>query len=88
MRKEKCFITFPSSYHVLQAEKILRARGLDFSVVPIPREITSSCGMAIMYNCSEHAKYFNVIESSRLPVEDFHRLKFTGTSSLWDKLLR
>lgn len=40
-------ITFNSTTQALKAEKILKAAGVDFLLVPIPREISASCGLAI-----------------------------------------
>jgi hypothetical protein len=38
-----------SVHHVLKAEKLLLAQGVAHDVVPVPREISSDCGMAIAF---------------------------------------
>lgn len=36
-------ITFPSVWHAFRAEKILNAAGIPCSMIPVPRELSSSC---------------------------------------------
>ena len=36
-------ITFPSVWHAFRAEKILTAAGIPCSMIPVPRELSSSC---------------------------------------------
>jgi len=43
----KVICLFPSIHFVLKAEKALKARGLKPKLIPVPKEISSDCGMAI-----------------------------------------
>lgn len=38
---------FPSVSHVLKAEKILKARGIPHKLIPVPRHISSDCGVCL-----------------------------------------
>jgi len=38
---------FPSVGHALKAEKILKAAGITHKVIPVPREISSDCGVCL-----------------------------------------
>jgi len=38
---------FPSVSHALKAEKILKARGIAHKVIPVPRHISSDCGVCL-----------------------------------------
>lgn len=42
-------LTFPSSYHAIRAERILRTRLIPVRTVPCPRELSSSCGVALRF---------------------------------------
>ncbi|MFH1423297.1 MAG: DUF3343 domain-containing protein [Planctomycetota bacterium] len=42
--------TFKSIHHVLKAEKILKQKGIDIDTVPVPREISADCGVAISFS--------------------------------------
>ncbi len=39
-------ITFPSTHQALNFEKNFKSSGLSFTLRPVPREISSSCGIA------------------------------------------
>jgi hypothetical protein len=38
---------FPSVSHVLKAEKILIAAGIAHKLIPVPRQISSDCGVCL-----------------------------------------
>jgi len=43
------YLVFYSTHHLLRAEKALRGANLVCRLVPIPRQITSDCGMAVSF---------------------------------------
>ena len=51
MAEEIRIITFPSVWHAFRAEKILKAAGVPCTLIPVPRELSSSCqGLAAKLN--------------------------------------
>ncbi|WP_406676279.1 DUF3343 domain-containing protein [Moorella sp. ACPs] len=40
-------LTFPSTYYALKAEKIVQGAGLQGRLIPMPRELSSLCGLAL-----------------------------------------
>ncbi|MEW6623721.1 MAG: DUF3343 domain-containing protein [Bacillota bacterium] len=46
-------ITFPSTYQALNFEKKYKETGLKFTLRPVPREISSSCGIAAQLTTDE-----------------------------------
>lgn len=40
-------LIFPSDYFVMKGEKILKNKGLNTRLIPVPRKISSDCGMAL-----------------------------------------
>ncbi|BDU78768.1 DUF3343 domain-containing protein [Mesoterricola sediminis] len=47
--------TFPSTHAVLAAEARLRAAGLEVELIPVPRQIRSSCGFCLLAQASAEA---------------------------------
>jgi hypothetical protein len=43
----KCVILLESVHQVLRAEKLLKGKGMEVDLVPVPREIRSDCGVAL-----------------------------------------
>jgi len=42
-----CILLFQSVHQVMKAEKALKERGITVDVIPVPREISSDCGVVI-----------------------------------------
>ena len=40
---------FPSVSHVLKAEKILKAAGIVHKLIPVPRHISTDCGVCLRF---------------------------------------
>ncbi|MBF0507909.1 MAG: DUF3343 domain-containing protein [Deltaproteobacteria bacterium] len=47
-----CVAILDSIHYILKAEKILKAKEVPHEIVPVPREISSDCGMAILFDCA------------------------------------
>ncbi len=47
MSGPRVLLLFASIHHVLAAEAALEAGGVEPDLVPVPKEISSDCGMAI-----------------------------------------
>ena len=41
------FLLFHTIHDVLKAEKLLKRRGIPFSLVPVPRNLSSDCGSCV-----------------------------------------
>ena len=43
----KCVFLFESIHQVMRAEKVLKGKGMEVDLIPVPREISSDCGVAV-----------------------------------------
>jgi hypothetical protein len=46
-------VLFYTSSSAMRAEKVLRQNGLAVKLIPTPRELSSDCGVALRFNCSD-----------------------------------
>jgi hypothetical protein len=44
-----CVLLFSSVSQALMAEKVLKREGLSHKVIPVPRQISSDCGVCIRF---------------------------------------
>ncbi len=49
----RCLATFDVTSMALMFEKYCRAAGLKVRIVPVPRQISASCGLACSYPCDQ-----------------------------------
>ncbi|MCK8825509.1 DUF3343 domain-containing protein [Fuchsiella alkaliacetigena] len=50
MEREFCVITFDSTHQALDFERLSKEYGLKTRSIPVPRQISSSCGIAAKFN--------------------------------------
>lgn len=43
-------LVFESAHRVMQAEQLLLKEGLQFEIIPTPKEISSDCGLSIRFD--------------------------------------
>lgn len=70
----QCLATFETTHMALKFERKCRALGLDVRVVPVPRELSTSCGFACRYPCGERAAVDDAVATNRIDVAGFHEL--------------
>jgi len=72
MNSDKLVITFPSTHYALKAEKVLEEAGLEIELIPVPRELSSSCGLAITILEEEEDKAVEILRENRVETEGVH----------------
>ncbi|EHM10240.1 Protein of unknown function (DUF3343) [Thermanaerovibrio velox DSM 12556] len=70
----ECIATFDTTHMALLFEKTMRSQGLMVKIVPVPRSLSSSCGLACRYPCEEHEKVVRTAEEHRIEVSGYHKI--------------
>ena len=75
MVKENDYVAiFHSIHRVLKAEKILKQAGVTFLLIPVPRQLTSDCGLALRFSPETKGALLEVLAKADLPpAEMFQR---------------
>jgi len=68
----KCVLLFESVYQVMRAEKILMGKGFPVDLIPVPRQISSDCGVAIEFPGEKREEVLSQLEGSRLSIVGFY----------------
>ncbi len=63
---EKCLLVFASVHQVMKAEKVLKKRGLTPDLVPMPRAISSDCGVALELSLEVKEEALRLLREERL----------------------
>jgi len=65
---------FHSIHRVMKAEKLLKLAGLDILLIPVPRQLSSDCGLAIRFAPDDSAAVLAVLRREELlPTELYRR---------------
>lgn len=67
-------ITFYSTHFALKSEKILQNLNYDFKLIPIPREISSNCGLAVKIKTQEKDEIEDILKNHNVEIENIHNM--------------
>jgi hypothetical protein len=65
-----CLAIFHSVHRVMKAEKILNGQKLNILLIPVPRQLSADCGMAIRYSGDIHTTVQRALAENGLPVAE------------------
>jgi hypothetical protein len=65
-----CVIIFGSIHRVMKAEKLLKRKGLTVDIIPVPREISSDCGVALELPVELEGQALRFMAENRIPVHE------------------
>ena len=74
VREDDLVAIFHSIHRVMKAEKVLKQAGAEILLIPVPRQLTSDCGLAIRYAPAAAATVEEVLRrEGLLPAEIYRR---------------
>jgi len=68
-----CVIILSSIHRVMKAEKLLKGRGLKVDLIPVPREISSDCGVALELPSEMGEEALRLMDESRITIHECYR---------------
>ncbi len=70
----ECLATFDTTHMALFFEKSCRASGLNVKIIPVPRQLSASCGLACSYPCGDEANVKAIVSDREIEVAEYHKL--------------
>ncbi|OPX41515.1 MAG: hypothetical protein DRG82_06315 [Deltaproteobacteria bacterium] len=61
-----------SIHNVMKAEKVLRSQEVLFDTIPVPKEISADCGMAILVACDNRKRVRKMLENSGIDIKGIY----------------
>ena len=75
MVKEQDYVAiFHSIHRVLRAEQLLKQRQAEFLLIPVPRKLTSDCGLALRVAPDQLPAVFAVLRAAGLLPPELYQL--------------
>ena len=66
-------LIFNSIHKVMSAEKLLKDAGLDVRVMPVPRSLSSDCGLAIAFRLMQRQAVEELLSAGDCPPHSLYR---------------
>ncbi|MDK2958694.1 DUF3343 domain-containing protein [Aminivibrio sp.] len=75
MKDVRCIVTFEVTSMALLFERTCRKKGIPAKVVPVPRKLSSSCGLACEFPCGSADDVRALCIERKIDVESYHELE-------------
>jgi len=74
--EEKSFrvALFKSVNHALMAEKVLKSEGIPFKLIPVPKQISSDCGVCLRFAAESEEQIVQAL-SGKVEIGEIRPLK-------------
>ncbi|NLV89276.1 MAG: DUF3343 domain-containing protein [Tissierellia bacterium] len=82
-----CVVTFHITQHALIFEKLMKEKEVDVKLMPVPRQVSSSCGTAAKIPCELEEDIKSWCVEENIQIEDFHRITNESGSGWFNKFL-
>ena len=66
---------FHTNSAVLRAERILMAEDLTIKLIPVPRHLSSDCGIALRFDQSVETRVRETLEAAGVQIDSIHHLE-------------
>lgn len=63
-----------STSYALRAEKVLAGAGIDCKLIPVPRHLSSDCGVCVRVAWAEREAVRRALEGAGLEIEGVHEV--------------
>jgi len=71
---ENCVVTFNATHYALKAERVLKKAKLNVKLIPVPRQFSSNCGLALQFGCQFRDQVVQLFEQNKVKVHGIHEL--------------
>ena len=69
-----CLATFKTTSMALMFERACRGEGIAARIAPVPRKLSSSCGLACEFPCEAQGTVESLARTRKIDVAAFHNL--------------
>jgi len=67
-------VLFHSTNWAIKAERVLQKAGLEVKLIPVPRHLSSDCGVCVRFNWADEEGVRRALEVARVEIEGLHRM--------------
>ncbi len=65
-------ILFPSIHFALRAEKLMKQRGISHKLLPVPRHLSSDCGVCLRFSWDQKRGIEEILNLAGVRMESIH----------------
>jgi len=66
--------TFDNTHHALRFEKTLKENQIKLTVMPVPREVSASCGLSVKFSIDDYSGIKELTSREEILVKKFYEI--------------
>lgn len=74
MSTNEAIATFDNTHNALRFEKILKENEIKLVVMPVPREVSASCGLSVKFGMDELEKVKTLASQNEIIVKHYYEI--------------
>ena len=67
-------VLFYSISEALRAEKLLKAEGVPLKLIPVPRHLSSDCGICVRFERADEPRVEGILSRSKLEIQGIYQI--------------
>ena len=72
--EQGCVVTFDATHYALKAERVMKKAKYNVKLIPVPRQFSSNCGLALQFDCQIKETLEKMFEQEHVKVHGIHQL--------------
>ena len=68
-------VLFYSTSAAIRAEKLTKGAGLKVKLIPVPRQLSSDCGISLRFEWAQADEVRSVLEAKGVEIQGIHRIE-------------
>lgn len=77
-----CVATFNTTSMAIMFERACRKEGIKAKIIPVPRSLSASCGLACDFPCDERERIDEICRSGNIETEALYNISDDGKHNL------
>jgi len=65
-------VLFASTHFALRAEKLAKEKGLEVKLIPVPRHLSSDCGVCLRFSWNQKREIEETLNQASVQMEGIH----------------
>jgi hypothetical protein len=66
--------TFDNTHHALRFEKTLKENEIKLTIMPVPRELSASCGLAVKFYLDEFDQVKTFVANNEILIKKYYEI--------------
>jgi len=67
-------VLFYTSSHAIRAEQLLQRENIECKLIPVPRHLSSDCGVCAQINRADREAVRRLLAESRVEIQEIHEI--------------